>query len=793
MDPGADDASDEEAGRPAFRAIDLLETSSFKSKMLSADIPANVSSGSQAFNLDFRDTESERPPDSLADFELVAESGQHELGYIETISDDDGQTAETGAALTEVSGSCTVESTVWNHLVSSQFSQYRDQYQGMQYPWEQGVFSQIFEGPGDLVFPKCSGLAELGAVPSTGEAGETALNLPESLPIDAKYLSVISSTKDLDYFETKHQKLELACGQWLELLSISWKAFGVGDKVADALHSDSSGQSAMEILYACFGIKSPSTLLKRAGSFRQFVRWYDKSGHGVRTMSDPFPIRESTVWEYFLWLRDCRREHNKGFTLAASFLETVRFAKFTVELKDADSVISSRRLLGFAAIEKKCQGPTRQAPGLELEHVRRLHEILSSESNDIDRLAAGCFLICLYGRARWSDVRFIDHAVVEKGRHGSLTLFTTEHKTSSVGARREQYLPLVIPWEGVTSEPWMDVFLSLYEKVGLDINKSPLGPLLPAPRANGSFCARPVSTAEAAKWLRALLSGTTNSESYRSHSLKATVLIWCARAGFDRETRAVLGHHCSAVTGSDVVYSRHLQTRALRKLSMLLRRLRIGLGFEDDNMREMGVVSTPVPMTPAGLITPVINQPKPVVSIGDTPGPTIKEVMDSAIQCMNEVEELESVKHELDDLSGVAESAGEIALFDLSHVTNGVIQLDSSSGSSSDDTTSSEESEQEIADNSIIRDFPHFEEAVPEGFDFYRYVKSCIVHSCKAGSRISKCKVQMSEKFRLLDRTMRVKFPKCLRCFPKDHNRLRSIEDLTTAVDQATKRVRRGG
>ena len=49
-----------------------------------------------------------------------------------------------------------------------------------------------------------------------------------------------------------------------------------------------------------------------------------------------------------------------------------------------------------------------------------------------------------------------------------------------------------------------------------------------------------------------------------------------------------------------------------------------------------------------------------------------------------------------------------------------------------------------------------------------------------------------NEKFRLLDRTVRVKFPKCLRCIPKDHNRLRSIADLTTAVDQATKRVRRG-
>ena len=151
----------------------------------------------------------------------------------------------------------------------------------------------------------------------------------------------------------------------------------------------STGDRATEIFRACFGINSPSTILKRASSFRQFVKWYDKTGYGVETMSDPFPLRESAVWEYFLWLRDQRTKTNSGFTVPASFLETVRFAKFTLDLKDADRVFSSRRLLGFAAIEKKNRGPT------------RLHQILMSDANDIDRLASGCFLVCLYGRARW--------------------------------------------------------------------------------------------------------------------------------------------------------------------------------------------------------------------------------------------------------------------------------------------------------------------------------------------------------------------------------------------------------
>ena len=38
------------------------------------------------------------------------------------------------------------------------------------------------------------------------------------------------------------------------------------------------------------------------------------------------------------------------------------------------------------------------------------------------------------------------------------------------------------------------------------------------------------------------LKGTTDADSFRSHSLKASLLLWCARAGFDKETGAVLGH-----------------------------------------------------------------------------------------------------------------------------------------------------------------------------------------------------------------------------------------------------------
>lgn len=168
----------------------------------------------------------------------------------------------------------------------------------------------------------------------------------------------------------------------------------------------------------------------------------------------------------------------------------------------------------FAALEKRDKGPTRQAPPLELVHLQHLHSVLESDANDVDRVGAGCMLVCIYARARWSDLRYVHHVEVESRPNGCLVMYTTEHKLSSAGAKREQYLPLVVPWDGVANGNWTQCFLDLYGRVGLNIQKVPLGPLLPAPRAGGGFCARPLTTPEATKWLKCLSQGTPNHDSF---------------------------------------------------------------------------------------------------------------------------------------------------------------------------------------------------------------------------------------------------------------------------------------
>ena len=146
----------------------------------------------------------------------------------------------------------------------------------------------------------------------------------------------------------------------------------------------------------------------------------------------------------------------------------------------------------------------------------------------------------------------------------------------------------------------------------------------------------------------------------------------------EKEVRSVLGHHCSAVSGSEVVYGRELQARPIRKLQMLLRLIRIGMGLEE--IAEHG--------TMAG-VTPGVRTPGPQFGIHGAEAvtpvlpPRVLEPMENpvneAVSIVSDQEEMRSTKDELEDCVAVANSAGELSLFPETVVQNGLIEIESSS------------------------------------------------------------------------------------------------------------------
>ena len=654
----------------------------------------------------------------------------------------------------------TVDSSDWSCTITNNFARYRATDPALKLPWESPNMRGIFhEGP-CLSPPQVHGVA---IEPPVLQSSASALNEFHSEVVfshGAAYLSAVSDLPDLDYFENKSQQLELACSKWMDLLSIDWDASSIGRQVRADLRGDPSGMTACETLRSAYGTKSHTTLLKRAGTLKRYVLWHWNHFGVQEGRSGVFPVSEADVWEFFKFLRGARFEGGKGFTAPSTFLETIRFAKFTVDLQGSSEVLESRRLQGFAAIEKKAKGPTRQAPPLELERLQRLQAVLKGDSNEVDRLGAGCMLVCVYARARWSDIRYIHHVEVESRRNGCLVLYTAEHKTSNVGDKREQYLPLIVPWEGVTNDDWLRTFLDLYQQVGLDIHKQPLGPLMPAPLSGGCYCARPLTTPEASSWLKGLLAGTKDS-----HSLKVTLLNWCARCGLDKEVRAVLGHH---------------QVRPIRKLQMLIRLIRMGMGFEEiADQGNIGTV-TPAPGTPArpfqihgtAAFTPVL------LCRPATPAP---DVIEQAIERVNENEEILSIKEEHDEVVETLDAAGDLSLFPPTVVGLGLIEISSSSGSDSESSSTSSEKETQ----GHLGSEPLYEEHVPEGVSYFKHVKSQRVHSADMDSSITKCKMKFNENFKLLDRVFHFKWPKCLRCFPSASGRIRTRDDAISALDAA--------
>ena len=205
----------------------------------------------------------------------------------------------------------------------------------------------------------------------------------------------------------------------------------------------------------------------------------------------------------------------------------------------------------------------------------------------------------------------------------------------------------------------------------------------------------------------------------------------------------------------------------------------MGLSLEDDAMRELGVISTPPPLTPRLAATmPVLSQPAAPSSHAQVVAAAGEIAVDAAVGAALELEELQSVKEEQLDLQTLEEAADRLTLFPVELVSAGVIEIESSSGSDSDSSGSSSDSSTSSTKEPGPKSVRYCED-VPANVDYFRHHKSGILHSCKLNETVSKCKVSMGPNFRKLPRTFYFRYPKCIKCFPIDNGRIRNREQLT--------------
>ena len=235
-----------------------------------------------------------------------------------------------------------------------------------------------------------------------------------------------------------------------------------------------------------------------------------------------------------------------------------------------------------------------------------LEQILANGSQvpTADAILAGDALFAMYGRARVGDVRRCAHEPkldiapdADDGHGGNkyvgyIETRFFEHKTSRPGSRKS--LPIAAPAYGLLGTCWAEQWLSARRSAGLSADAD--GTLLQALGEDEKWLQVAYTTTEFATVLRSLLvrGGVKQAAlaGVGSHSLKATLLSWCAKHGVPRETRRVLGYH--AVPGDRAMdsYARDALAGPLRELDVVLQAVRGGR-FDPDATRSGAFAAAP--------------------------------------------------------------------------------------------------------------------------------------------------------------------------------------------------------
>ena len=474
----------------------------------------------------------------------------------------------------------------------------------LKFPWEKGRLGRIFGDVGRLE-PKrprlhagSNNFVQMNLELSSGAKCEGTVTVEAGVYNPAVYVSVVKQMPGCSYAEERSSRRDHAIRQWWDLLRYDLKCSDPG-RTATAEHGLLDVYKyGIEILDACFGLKSPNTLLKRLYAVKLFNQWLVRE-HGIFWL----PLKESMVWAYLRNMREMKAPASR----ATSFLEAVRFCHFTMHTDGAAEVMDSLRVKGLASQLYICKKPWRPSDTLTVSEVEFLHECLvDPKRSDIDKVIVGHMLHLLYGRARHSDLLAVTHGFLDE-EEAFLEVGAAVHKGARNMDTKAKLLPIVATAQGVRGGNWVKTYFQLRDRVGLTLPAEDPLPMLPAPgRVAGGWCERYLTSQELNRFIKQLFESSGRSFGSRkvtTHSFKATSLSWCAKHGVSGEHRAVLARHAGSVQGATVLYSRDIISAAMRSFVEVVGAIRSSL-FHPDKTRS-GML-TPAPATPAPL-TPFVK------------------------------------------------------------------------------------------------------------------------------------------------------------------------------------------
>jgi hypothetical protein len=563
--------------------------------------------------------------------------------------------------------------------VASALRRLRPAVRGVPLPWEQGYWGFVL-GARSHVQPHLQQPLRQLLVPqlpigsSEPAVPDAYIAPPTRLPAATDAASCVAKKRkitDVRIQQFDDTALEDALRTWRGILA----EMGEASRLSMQLVACESPLLANRSFAAAFFGKPSSTLVRRAGSLRLYIRWAHATGR------PPFPLSEDTVFRYF----DDLNMEGAPPTRAASFKESLNFSKGYVGLEGVTEVLSSRRIQGAALVSFARKRGTRKRLVLTKAELLSVEDFLSNPSGpQRDRILAGFLLFCVYGRLRVGDASRISSEPVldvSSTGEGYIESGMLEHKTSS-RVKSRLVLPVAATAVGVGGTHWAEVWLALRKAAGLDAAVSKT--LMQAPGLEGSWTAKRLPTSECTTWLRELLRQVTGAEGARaaglgSHSLKATMLSWVAKFGLPAGPRRRLGGHVKAGDRSLVEYSRDEMAGPLRELDRVLRAVRAGT-FEPDLTRSGRWVSggggAEEPSVPCPTASPVTCRASSAASSSSSSS-SASEVIDTDEEGSSACEEVWNASAVADEVSPVAYPSEELPLLPeeglVRNLANGVI------------------------------------------------------------------------------------------------------------------------
>ena len=290
------------------------------------------------------------------------------------------------------------------------------------------------------------------------------------------------------------------------------------------------------------------------------------------------PITEAALFQFAL---SCEKEKAPP-TRAPSVLSALKRLTSRFGLANSEDMFSCNAIIGAVKANLRRRGDAREAPALTTEIVILLEKYMIDERHPLSkRVMVGAMLYTMYVRLRWDDATHISEEpwldppeIEHNDAIGTIEARSAKTKPNQTVRRMGRKIPMCCWTFGLHSPHLFKIWLQLRKEAGLNATRDkyliPLvGPdwvLIPGQKMTTSTANIVIK-----ELLRDAGVDPATAARYSSHSLKATTLSWCAKAGVSQPVRRLLGYHLAP--GDQIVdlYARHSYIVPLNQMAKTMR------------------------------------------------------------------------------------------------------------------------------------------------------------------------------------------------------------------------------